>query len=209
MFATTDLVPLLAMRGVALSREQVYRLVTRTPERLSLTTLAALCDILCCGPGDLVEPVTSGGAAGRPGGEPGARPACESGPAAAGPDPARAQPGRVTVSAPGACLAGHQPGPRTLRGACSRCRRDTVVAQVAAADRSLAPGQVAAAVLDAVAGNGQALRSLAAALAGRPVRAVLADGAPPVAPAGRRADLPGVCRVHGAACRSCGATGSR
>ncbi|MGH3303643.1 MAG: helix-turn-helix domain-containing protein, partial [Streptosporangiaceae bacterium] len=45
MFATTDLVPLLADRGVALSREQVYRLVARVPERLSLTTLAALCDI--------------------------------------------------------------------------------------------------------------------------------------------------------------------
>ena len=62
MFATTDLVPLLAMRGVTLSREQVYRLVTGTPERLSLTTLAALCDILGCEPGDLVEPVTSGAA---------------------------------------------------------------------------------------------------------------------------------------------------
>ena len=43
-------------RGVVLSREQVYRLVARTPERLSLATLAALCDILGCGPGDLVEP---------------------------------------------------------------------------------------------------------------------------------------------------------
>jgi DNA-binding Xre family transcriptional regulator len=75
MFATTDLVPLLAMRGVVLSREQVYRLVTGTPERLSLTTLAALCDILGCEPGDLVEPVTSGAAAGRPGREPGPRPA--------------------------------------------------------------------------------------------------------------------------------------
>jgi DNA-binding Xre family transcriptional regulator len=76
MFATTDLGPLLAMRGVCLSREQVYRLVTRTPERLSLATLAALCDILGCEPGDLVEPVTSGGeAAGRPGREPGAGPA--------------------------------------------------------------------------------------------------------------------------------------
>ena len=53
MFATTDLGPLLAERGVSLSREQVYRLVTRTPERLSLATLAALCDILGCGPGDL------------------------------------------------------------------------------------------------------------------------------------------------------------
>jgi DNA-binding Xre family transcriptional regulator len=56
MFATTDLGPLLAMRGVCLSREQVCRLVTRTPERLSLATLAALCDILGCEPGDLVEP---------------------------------------------------------------------------------------------------------------------------------------------------------
>jgi DNA-binding Xre family transcriptional regulator len=58
LFATTELRPLLAERGVVLSREQVYRLVVRTPERLSLTTLAALCDILGCGPGDLVEPVT-------------------------------------------------------------------------------------------------------------------------------------------------------
>jgi DNA-binding Xre family transcriptional regulator len=49
MFATTDLVPLLAERGVVLSREQVYRLVTGTPERLSLRTLSALCDILGCG----------------------------------------------------------------------------------------------------------------------------------------------------------------
>ena len=56
MFATTDLVPLLAERGVRLSREQVYRLVARVPERLSLATLAALCDILGCGPSDLVEP---------------------------------------------------------------------------------------------------------------------------------------------------------
>lgn len=56
MFATTDLVPLLAERGVQLSREQVYRLVAQVPERLSLHTLAALCDILACTPGDLVEP---------------------------------------------------------------------------------------------------------------------------------------------------------
>src|SRR5580700_8016345 len=63
MFATTDLGPLLAMRGVCLSREQVYRLVARTPERLSLATLAALCDILGCQPGDLIEPVI---AAARP-----------------------------------------------------------------------------------------------------------------------------------------------
>jgi DNA-binding Xre family transcriptional regulator len=59
MYATTDLRPLLADRGVVLSREQVYRLVARVPERLSLQTLAALCDILDCQPGDLVEPVAT------------------------------------------------------------------------------------------------------------------------------------------------------
>ena len=81
------------------------------------------------------------------------------------------------------------------------------MAQVAAADRSLAPGQVAAAV-DAAAGNGQALRSLAAALAGRPARDVLADGAPPVA--GRLvAELisRGSAVFTAPACKSCGATG--
>src|ERR1700720_3255209 len=75
MYATTDLGPLPASRGVVLSREQVYRLVARTPERLSLATLAALCDILGCQPGDLVEPVAPGGITDRPGrGEPGPRP---------------------------------------------------------------------------------------------------------------------------------------
>ena len=55
MFATTDLLAPLAQRGVKLSREQVYRLVTGVPQRLSLATLAALCDILDCQPGDLIE----------------------------------------------------------------------------------------------------------------------------------------------------------
>lgn len=57
MFSTTDLVPLLAERGVDLSAAQTYRLVAKTPERLSLRTLVALCDILGCGPSDLIEPV--------------------------------------------------------------------------------------------------------------------------------------------------------
>jgi DNA-binding Xre family transcriptional regulator len=57
MYATSDLVPLLAERGVVLSREQVYRLVAQVPQRLSLTTLAALCDALEVSPGELVEPV--------------------------------------------------------------------------------------------------------------------------------------------------------
>lgn len=53
---TTDLIPLLGERGVELSASQVFRLVTQPPERLSLRTLAALCDIFGCGPGDLIEP---------------------------------------------------------------------------------------------------------------------------------------------------------
>jgi DNA-binding Xre family transcriptional regulator len=59
MFATTDLIAPLAERGVTLSREQVYRIVTGVPERLNLTVLAALCDILGCGVGDLIEPTTA------------------------------------------------------------------------------------------------------------------------------------------------------
>lgn len=55
MYATTDLVPLLAERGVELSREQVFRLVTQPPQRLTMDTLAALCDILDCQPNDLIE----------------------------------------------------------------------------------------------------------------------------------------------------------
>lgn len=54
MFATTQLVPLLADRGIRLSASQVHRLVTGTPERLSLQVLAALCDIFEVTPTDLV-----------------------------------------------------------------------------------------------------------------------------------------------------------
>jgi DNA-binding Xre family transcriptional regulator len=55
MFQTTDLGPQLAERGIHLSREQVFRLVTQPPQRLSMDTLAALCDILDCTPNDLIE----------------------------------------------------------------------------------------------------------------------------------------------------------
>jgi DNA-binding Xre family transcriptional regulator len=55
LFATTALVPLLEERGVALSPSQVHRLVTQTPERLSLPVLAALCDIFECTAADLVQ----------------------------------------------------------------------------------------------------------------------------------------------------------
>src|SRR5258708_34436270 len=59
MYSTADLVPMLADRGVVLSREQVFRLVTQPPQRLSMDTLVALCDILGCTPNDLIVPEVS------------------------------------------------------------------------------------------------------------------------------------------------------
>jgi DNA-binding Xre family transcriptional regulator len=64
MYQTTDLHSKLQERGITLSREQVYRLVTTEPQRLNMDVLAALCDIFDVGPGELitverrVEPVT-------------------------------------------------------------------------------------------------------------------------------------------------------
>ena len=54
LYATTELVPLLAQRGIVLSASQVHRLVTSTPERLSLPVLSALCDIFRVDPATLV-----------------------------------------------------------------------------------------------------------------------------------------------------------
>jgi DNA-binding Xre family transcriptional regulator len=54
MFQTTELVGPLRERGVDLSVSQVHRLVTGKPERLSLTVLAALCDIFDTDPGGLI-----------------------------------------------------------------------------------------------------------------------------------------------------------
>src|SRR5699024_905894 len=54
LFQTTDLRPLLAERGVELSREQVYRLVTTPPRRISLDVLSALCDALECSKDELI-----------------------------------------------------------------------------------------------------------------------------------------------------------
>ncbi|MGO9293269.1 MAG: helix-turn-helix domain-containing protein [Streptosporangiaceae bacterium] len=67
MFSTTDIIPLLADRGITLSSSQVYRLVTERPERLSLKILMALLDILDCPMDDVIEPVAAAGAARRPG----------------------------------------------------------------------------------------------------------------------------------------------
>ena len=54
MFTISDLVAPLTERDINLSISQVHRLVTCTPERLSLPVLAALCDIFGIGPGDLI-----------------------------------------------------------------------------------------------------------------------------------------------------------
>jgi DNA-binding Xre family transcriptional regulator len=55
MFQTTDLVQPLHDRGVELSRQMIHRVVTKTPQRINLDLLAALCDILGCTPNDLLE----------------------------------------------------------------------------------------------------------------------------------------------------------
>lgn len=62
IWKTTELKPLLAERGVELSAAQIYRLVTGTPERLSMASLAALCDIFDCTPADLIETTAAAGA---------------------------------------------------------------------------------------------------------------------------------------------------
>ncbi len=55
MFATTDLVEPLRQRGVEMSRQMVHRVVTKSPQRINVDLLAALCDILDCTPNDLLE----------------------------------------------------------------------------------------------------------------------------------------------------------
>ena len=70
IYQTSELVPLLAERGVNLSREHVYRLVTKTPQRLNMEILAALCDILDCQPNDLLQPVVETVSVAKTGTEP-------------------------------------------------------------------------------------------------------------------------------------------
>jgi DNA-binding Xre family transcriptional regulator len=66
LFHTSDLIPLLAERGITLSSSQVYRLVTERPERLSMKVFMALLDILDCRMEDLIEPVAAARATSRP-----------------------------------------------------------------------------------------------------------------------------------------------
>lgn len=56
LWKSTDLIPLLEERGISLSYSQVHRLATEKPERLSLRTLAALCDIFECSAADIFVP---------------------------------------------------------------------------------------------------------------------------------------------------------
>lgn len=65
MWKTTQLAPLLRERGVDLSETQVYRLVAEKPERLSMRTLVALCDIFECSPADLIQPYVEAAARGK------------------------------------------------------------------------------------------------------------------------------------------------
>jgi DNA-binding Xre family transcriptional regulator len=55
MFQTSDLVEPLHERGIELSRQMVHRVVTKTPQRINVDLLAALCDIFDCTPNDLIE----------------------------------------------------------------------------------------------------------------------------------------------------------
>lgn len=55
MFKTTDLHRALKELGIELSREQVYRLVTTTPQRLNIDVFAGICLVLECSPNDIIE----------------------------------------------------------------------------------------------------------------------------------------------------------
>lgn len=97
IFQTSDLVPLLAERDIHVSREHVYRLVTKTPQRINIDILAALCDALGCDPGDLLTPVVADTLAKTGSGGTGAVPA---GTGERGPKLGEIRPIRATVRKP-------------------------------------------------------------------------------------------------------------
>ena len=55
MYQTSELVDPLRERGIVLSREQIYRLVTGQPQRLNMALFAALCDFFECTPNELIS----------------------------------------------------------------------------------------------------------------------------------------------------------
>jgi DNA-binding Xre family transcriptional regulator len=66
MFSTTDLVKPLADRGIERDRTQVYRLVAEKPQRMDISMMLALCDILSCQLTDLAVPVDEARPARKP-----------------------------------------------------------------------------------------------------------------------------------------------
>ena len=52
----SDLIPALTDRGIPLSRAAIYSALSAAPDRISLSLLAALCDVLECTPNDLLQP---------------------------------------------------------------------------------------------------------------------------------------------------------
>ena len=139
LFTTTHLAPLLAERGIMLSASQIHRLVTGTPERLSLPVLAALCDLLEVTPAELIvtsaENATTRKTAAATG------PAPVAGPAELRPDPRPAASRAVTRPRQRPTTstttrtttrrhvdhgrhASRVPPPRSDRWTCARCGRD-------------------------------------------------------------------------------------
>ncbi len=55
IYNTKELASELAIRGFDLSRMQVFRILTQTPQRMSLDVFAALCDICDCTPAEIME----------------------------------------------------------------------------------------------------------------------------------------------------------
>ena len=144
LFNASDLEPLLADRGITLSSVQVRRLVTQTPERLSLPVLAALCDIFGITPAQLIATRAESVPARRP--PPPAGGGCRRRPERAAPGPG-----------PAASWVMTQPA------ACDEA--DDVRSGAAAVDRGPAPGAGAPPPTGAGPRGTSAGRCLTAALA--------------------------------------------
>ena len=177
MFSTTDLIPLLAERGITLSSSQVYRLVAERPERLSLKILMALLDILDCTMDDLIEPVAAAGAA-RPGKAAAGGTAAAAGVGAAAPEAGADHRGVAVTGSPG------RPGPGDPAGA--------LLAVMAELEPALSP-EVVLGALGQAAARPDGRRRIAPAVAAQPG---LLTGQ------GARAAFPGVLRFISALARA-------
>lgn len=54
IFTAKELAPLLHERGITLTPNAIWRVVTQSPDRISLQLLVALCDVLEVTPDDLI-----------------------------------------------------------------------------------------------------------------------------------------------------------